>query len=202
MHYISASERLRESTNQAHRSLDAHPILKSLVRPSLSEQEYTLALLALEYWIRKHYLNVSHCFNAPFKQRLLERYSWLLDDLKALKATDHILDIKPTGVQSLSQEEALGAIYVFEGASLGGRVLAPLVNKSLSREDITAFYTGYGDKTYELWKETQLELNSKLTDSNQIDIAIQTAKQMFANMAESLDFVSDYFVQQDEVSNA
>ena len=202
MHFMSASDRLKESTNQAHRSLDAHPILKSLVRPSLSEQEYTLALLALEYWIRKHYLNVSYCLNDPFKQRLLDRYSWLIDDLKALNATDHILDIKPTEVQSLSQEEALGAIYVFEGAALGGRVLAPLVKKSLKRDDITAFYSGYGDKTVELWKETQLELNSKLTHSNQIEIATQTAKQMFANMAESLDFVSNYFVQQDEVSNA
>jgi len=200
MLHVNASECLKQSTNAAHRSLDAHPILRSLVRPTLNEREYTLALVALEHWIKKHlplFLNHS---NEALKQRVSERYSWLIQDLKSLNALDCIIESEPFETHHNSLSEVLGAIYVFEGASLGGRVLAPLIERSLNRHDVTHFYNGYRDNTFALWKATQYELDSQLIEPQQIETAVESAKKLFLSMSDSLDIVSHSYFKLDEVA--
>jgi heme oxygenase len=200
MLHVNASIQLKQSTNQAHRTLDAHPILRSLVRPNLSEGEYILALVALEHWIKKHmplFLNHS---NDSLKRRVSERYSWLIKDLTALNALDYIIETEPFQTRTVSQAEVFGAVYVFEGASLGGRVLAPLVEKSLNRLDVTRFYNGYSN-TFDLWRETQGVLDANLITPKQIEVAINSANQLFSSMGESLDIVSESQFQCDEVAN-
>lgn len=201
MLHLNASLQLKQSTSQAHRSLDAHPVLRTLVRPTLSEREYTLVLVALEHWIKKHMPLFLLYSNDAFKQRTSERYSWILKDLKSLDAMDCIIKTEPLKVHNASQEEVLGAVYVFEGASLGGQVLAPLVERSLNRLDVTNFYNGYREKTFDLWRVTQGELDERLITPIQIEAAITSANQLFSSMAESLDIVSEAQFKFAEVAN-
>ena len=52
-----------------------------------------------------------------------------------------------------SASEALGALYVMEGSTLGGSVIADMVRKKLPElpEDSLHFFTGYGDETQAKW---------------------------------------------------
>lgn len=72
-------------------------------------------------------------------------------DMSALDVPPVLMPVPPT--PRLDCAAALGALYVLEGASLGGRVIARQVARDLALTPDTglAFFHGYGDKTGEMW---------------------------------------------------
>jgi heme oxygenase len=77
-------------------------------------------------------------------------------DLRAI--TPHVrLEELPlcTGLPHLNTaEQALGCLYVLEGATLGGQIISRQLRESLgiAAEDGAAFYNGYGSDTGRQWK--------------------------------------------------
>jgi heme oxygenase (biliverdin-IX-beta and delta-forming) len=87
-------------------------------------------------------------------RRKVER---LRADLRALGADQAELDPAPRGsdlppLTSLAQ--AFGCLYVLEGATLGGRVIARGIQGTLGLTDDTgaAFFSGYGERTSAMWR--------------------------------------------------
>lgn len=80
--------------------------------------------------------------------------AWLRDDLVALGHTHADVD----GIDRLPLDtalegpRALGWAYVLEGATLGGRVLAPRLRERLGLDTGLAFVTAYGADTDERWQ--------------------------------------------------
>lgn len=76
----------------------------------------------------------------------------LARDLAALDVAPVRMPVPPT--PRLECAAALGALYVLEGASLGGRVIARHVADALALTPDTglAFFCGYGDATGEMWR--------------------------------------------------
>lgn len=79
--------------------------------------------------------------------------SWILDDLQALGQPTEMEEDADAPVIS-NRAEALGAMYVMEGSSLGGKVICKMIAENLGMEDHRAlsFFYGYGGQTGSRWK--------------------------------------------------
>lgn len=82
--------------------------------------------------------------------------------LFALEADMKASDINPSEDQTISvsqpvfhnEAEALGALYVLEGATLGGRLIIKQLKKNDSFSALPlAYYDVYGDRTGFMWKQ-------------------------------------------------
>ncbi len=76
----------------------------------------------------------------------------------------------------------LGAMYVMEGSTLGGQLIARHVEATLhlSGGHGSAFFRGYGDRTGTMWKEFCELLKIHVPDE-QTDRVVQAAKAMFGS---------------------
>ena len=74
----------------------------------------------------------------------------------------------------------LGAMYVLEGSTLGGQVIARHVERvlGLTAGQGNAYFRGHTEQTGQLWKEFCDALRTKLPDS-EADAVIAAAKAMF-----------------------
>ena len=80
---------------------------------------------------------------------------------------------------------ALGALYVIEGSSLGGRYIAKMIQDKLP--DTTngfLFFVGYGDKTNEMWDRFKNNLDSIPVNQDEIKSILSGASDTFLKFAE------------------
>ena len=77
----------------------------------------------------------------------------------------------------------LGAMYVIEGSSLGGQIIARHVETALflTPGQGDSFFRGHGSQTGPLWKEFCEMLKTQVPD-DQTDTVIASAKRMFATV--------------------
>lgn len=75
----------------------------------------------------------------------------------------------------------LGAMYVMEGSTLGGQLIARHVETALrfSEGRGTAFFRGYGNRTGQMWKQFCEFLKIYVTDE-ETHLVVEAAKAMFA----------------------
>lgn len=81
----------------------------------------------------------------------------------------------------------LGAMYVMEGSTLGGKIISRHVAETLhlTQGHGDAFFRGHGSQTGPYWKEFCEVLKTRIPD-DQTDIVIASAKAMFATFADSM----------------
>ena len=115
--------------------------------------------------------------------------SWLEEDLVCLSSNIHQLPQSPPFPIPHSLEEGIGCLYVLEGATLGGKfILTQLATKGLRGPTgcRCRFYSGYGDKTGEMWTEFKVAAASYCREESQIDQAILGATRTFDRFLLSL----------------
>ncbi|GAB5521005.1 MAG: biliverdin-producing heme oxygenase [Rhodothermales bacterium] len=85
---------------------------------------------------------------------------WLEADLTALSASPHAEVIEPLPALS-TQAEALGALYVLEGSTLGGQIITKRVQSELgfSPHSGLRFFSGYQLKTGVYWHQFVVAAN-------------------------------------------
>lgn len=150
----SVMARLRSATAAAHARLDASIGLERMCAP-----RYAAVLRALA---RAHGLVEAALLPhaAPLRRfdydlAARSKRAWLDADLRDL-------DVAPASSdratwRSLALAEAFGAVYVVEGATLGGRVIArelasaPFLPEALGRR----YFSGYGADTASAWRGTR-----------------------------------------------
>ncbi len=154
---------LRKDTADAHQSMEDTPVMRSLLAGTLSRSGY-MALLEdiyslaspLEAAAMAHPL-WTRATNFDFRRRLKSQR--LLQDIAFLQgASPEDLEIVPRTVRLPnvgSDARLLGALYVIEGASLGGRVILKQLTDlyGYTAEAAACFYAGYGHDTGQRWRE-------------------------------------------------
>lgn len=88
---------------------------------------------------------------------------WLDEDLAALGAgTNATPSVVLTAFSLADPASALGAVYVVEGATLGGQVIARMVTGSLAVTPTAGcrYFTGYGARTRDRWIETRATIEA------------------------------------------
>jgi heme oxygenase (biliverdin-IX-beta and delta-forming) len=77
---------------------------------------------------------------------------------------------------------ALGAMYVFEGSTLGGSIIAKMVKGKIDRLPGNAlqFFQGYGPQTMEKWERFKQYTNEFITTEDQRTALIKGANDTFS----------------------
>jgi heme oxygenase len=147
---------LREATSETHARLHLHPGFAAIQDGTIDLAGYR-ALLARLYG-----------FHAPFEAAVgiaADRSSWLQDDLRAVTQGACNLANIPR-CESLTAFDTparrLGALYVIEGSTLGGRQLARNLDALLGSAGTAGrrFFLGRGAETSVAWNAFLSRLTS------------------------------------------
>lgn len=162
---------LKRETAPLHAELDA------MVAPMLSERARYRMLLAglrdaygiIERELARHAAPLARVAYDPAQRSKL---SWLDDDLAVLGAGPRATQTRYALPDSSA---AFGAVYVVEGATLGGQVIARQVIPALalSPEKGCRFFSGYGAETGDRWRETRDAIAAHLASPEGRDSADQ-----------------------------
>jgi heme oxygenase len=130
-------QQLRDATTTIHQALHDHPGFVRLLDGRLSREDYRTLLARLYgfHWPLEYGLRAARCeLPGGFDVRERERCPAPRADLCVLGMTVPQIDAPPY-CESIppvrSSAEALGRLYVVEGAALGGRVLAAKLDSLL-----------------------------------------------------------------------
>lgn len=175
--------RLRHETAADHRRVEAR---LDLLSPHLSMQQYQRVLRAF------------YGFYEPVEKRLGKilppvresgfplpaRARFLMEDLLDTGATPTEMSAAPR-CRSLPAmcniEQASGCLYVLEGASLGGQIIARSVRRRLGvRKGFGAtFFVGYGNATGSRWKRVLEWLEATVREGAESEVIVASARETF-----------------------
>lgn len=151
---------LRTLTAPAHEALEAHPLSQSITKPGLSRQDYIRYLQVMQRMVTSTEATLH-----PLLRDVLpdiaarEKSAWLKKDLAALGAAAN--PYPPFAVPKSSDiAYSLGAYYVLEGSTLGGRVILKSLPEGLKASGATSYFEGYGAETGAMWKGFQEVITS------------------------------------------
>jgi len=169
---------LKEQTKQQHDDTEA-----KLQSQKIFDKSYTLddykTLLIHNYKLINRY--------EPQIQDQLKDYPELKLELRskinALKTDLDNLNISTENeapTQNLENEaEAFGALYVMEGSTLGGNVIAKQLKRNPEFENVEFNYFGvYGENTGPFWQEFKSIIDEKITE-NQYEDCVTGAKKAY-----------------------
>jgi heme oxygenase len=159
---LMLSEKIKLNTKNTHQSLEKKLITR--MRPIKDKKDYGefIGLFysyfgALELEINK-YLELS--FLPDYPQR--RKSSALAADLSALGMPLPTLAFKNDLPEISNHYQALGALYVIEGSTLGGRIICDMLHRQMGLQDSTgmSFFNGYGELTGDMWQIFRCSMDS------------------------------------------
>lgn len=158
----TAAHLLKQQTAEPHRALEA------IVLPHLHAlqtlDDYNGLLKKFYGYFKPVERLIEHSIDASVLPDMSQRRKaeWLLADLTFSKAHIEDLPLATDLPQLKHAQQALGAMYVLEGATLGGRGITQLLlkNKTLRLQPAqVSFFNGYGDATGRMWTSFLETLN-------------------------------------------
>lgn len=178
------NEQLRDSTQPSHQALEKKMV--SVIRKIRTTQDYVrfLKLMygyysALEKRVQE-YLSELEMENRRKAERLLE-------DIRYFESVD-----TPTLCKELppirSYAEALGALYVLEGSTHGGRIIAQMIEAQagINGPSGFSFFYSYGEENSKMWEEFKAFLNRPLDEMEKLNL-ILTANRTFITFYNWID---------------
>jgi heme oxygenase (biliverdin-IX-beta and delta-forming) len=123
--------------------------------------------------LQQHGYDLSARLKTPKLETDLQNLG-VLDEAKQLPAWNNLPQLD-------SAEKAFGSLYVIEGATLGGQIINRHLKQhlDLTPENGGTFFSGYGEKTGEMWKEFIQMTTNFAFQANDDETIIESAKQTF-----------------------
>ena len=81
--------------------------------------------------------------------------------------------------------QALGALYVIEGSTLGGQIISGMISKKLNSEEGFLFFKGYENESHQMWRKFINVLNDPA--NKPAEKIINTAIETFLKFSEWID---------------
>ena len=175
------TDRLKTSTRQAHQDLEKLIIQK--IKALRSEQEYANFLKAFYGYIAALEIEIERVITADLVADFHERRkaASLLEDIKTFNpfASEPVLCKDIPEIRTFGQ--ALGALYVLEGSTLGGRFILKMIADRLNLQTPhgLTFFRGYGEKTELMWETFKESLNNRGSEPHIAADIIESANQTF-----------------------
>lgn len=168
---------LRLETRPAHDALEQNTFNQQLTAGTITESA------------TRHFLTKMYGFLAPYEARLRQqdlgpawetgtrqRAHLILQDLQQpASSLAFCPSLPPLG----SWPQLLGAMYVVEGSTLGGQVIARQLAKA--HIPLRSYFSGYGERTGPLWKAFCQLLAQEATPANEVEI-VQSASLTFQQL--------------------
>lgn len=155
-------EALRKTTRPHHEAIEQNRLLSEVLRPTLTRDVYVEVLarfygflkpLEKELLLNSSAAGYGEIFESRAKTELLE------SDLIEMGLDAGAISRIPLCTELPSCDRTsrcMGILYVIEGSTLGGQMIAAAVKKSLGIEAGSggAYFNGYGPSTRMMWKDT------------------------------------------------
>jgi heme oxygenase len=160
---------LKEQTKQQHDDTEAQLQSQKIFDKSYTLEDYKKLLI-------HNYQLISRC-EPQIREKLKNHTSLQLDVRSKIKALQkdlaalNIITKNELPTHNLENEaEAFGALYVMEGSTLGGNVIAKQLKKNPEFVDTEFNYFGiYGENTGTLWQEFKQILDQAVTEEHYPD---------------------------------
>jgi heme oxygenase len=179
------SEEIKNATTQSHHLLEKLVVEK--IRSISTLNDYAdLLRLFFSYFGGLELLIDEHLSTQYFPDLHDRRKAALISqDLQRLgEQVPKMLDPKLLPAIK-NRHQALGALYVIEGSSLGGKHIEKMIrNKLPDAANEFLFFVGYGDKTTEMWNGFKNVLNNISGNQHEIDDIISGACDTFLKFTE------------------
>lgn len=173
-------EQLKSETKEAHQLLEK--LLIPYIKRTNTTEAYT-RLLKMFYGYMKPVEDLIDEYVAkekiPFYNNRRKAQS-LLHDLEYWAHIDQppLADDLP---EITNHYQALGAMYVFEGSTLGGTIINKILMENLNKHcsEGFSFYNGYGDRTREMWALFTEAVNTTHPDATERQEIVMAANDTF-----------------------
>jgi heme oxygenase len=175
------SERLKEETKTVHQELEKSLIPKM---KAIGDRQDYINLLGLFY---SYFGGLEKIIDATFNKEVLPDYhdrrktKSLEEDLNYFEASAPALATGSDLPEIKNHFQALGALYVIEGSTLGGQHITRMIAQQLDRVTHPgfAFFNGYKEQTDNMWSKFKACLDSTVINANQQDEVINAAGETF-----------------------
>ena len=183
---MSLLVRLRTGTAECHQRIEQNPRMRELMSPQLTLAGY--GDLLLRQWefhaaLEPVLFRILDTAATPWTPAPESRLEWLRSDLQTLGlAEPPFIGAETIGIPPLaSLAAAVGALYLLEGSTLGGRLISKHLSQhlQLSPEQGMRFYHGYGDVTGAHWAKFRASLDQLHWSIPQSEEAVATAVALF-----------------------
>lgn len=188
---IDVMQALKEQTRADHESVER---IMPFFREAFSIEEYGRVLEAFFGYfepIERRLIAVSGWESAGIHVRRRLRSHLLRNDLRCLGRTESEIDALPRCgdlpmLDGLT--EAFGTLYVLEGSTLGGQMIATEVNRrlGLDRRDGVSFFVSEGRNVGLEWRSLCAAVRKQINTSDQTAIAVSIASATFRSLEEWL----------------
>jgi heme oxygenase len=180
---FSAHELVRKKTWQLHKQLDQLPVLKKLIEPDCQLADYERFLLGMMTFYRYYQPLVFKALDSMAPADIAERdkLAALQKDLDALTIQhgQNLTGLTTENIFTGNPAAALGALYVMEGSTQGGRLLQKKMHERFGRADIIHFFTVYGERNSQLWQTFLQHFNQTLTHKENVSYATDGASMIY-----------------------
>src|SRR5690606_7092172 len=151
------------------------------------------------------YLEILHYFYrffAPLERSIFPQFNGALPDAAQRRKADWILEdihffrpaYQPVFTSSSTPEitslpQAIGALYVMEGSTLGGQVICKMVAQKLdvSQAEGFKFFSGYGEGTLAMWDNFKKYINNRSWNPEEENEVIDAANRTFGLFKKMID---------------
>ncbi len=175
-------ERLRSETKHNHLALE-----KAMI-PGLKQATTPEAYAKILNVFYGYFKAIETLLDAQLDEKIIPAYRErrkshvILEDLKAMNLNGSLPPVATDLPKISTLYEALGAMYVLEGSTLGGQVITKMLKQNLNVNDTTYlnFFSGYGEETQKMWGSFMATLNKYAEDESKHDEIITAAIETFA----------------------
>ena len=177
---------LKEATLSNHQQTEKQLILR--IKAMRAKEDY-VALLQMFY---SYFGGLEQQINAFVDEHNLPDYNQrrktgaIVADIKALAGSVPALANDNELPQIDSLPKAFGALYVIEGSTLGGKIIAGMMRQhfTFNGNEGLSFFSGYGDSTDDRWASFKTELNVVASTSENQQEITDAANQTFEKFGE------------------
>lgn len=183
------AHRLKEGTKRAHADLEKQLITHIRLVDSTGGYVQLLAMLYGYYKAMEERLQ-PFLAAAQFPDHERRRKaSHIIDDMQQFAADVAEPVLCPDVPEINSYAKAIGALYVIEGSTLGGKIIAGMIAKQLNRTGEKggfSFFNCYGNDTQAMWSSFKQALDRSFEEKQQEEI-ITTANETFITFKRWVD---------------
>ncbi|MCA1766743.1 MAG: biliverdin-producing heme oxygenase [Idiomarina sp.] len=186
-------QKLREHTAKQHQQVESSAIMSKLVHPELTVGDYLAALFILASFIGRYETSLLHAFAKCDGYSYRPRLSLLQADINAISKKAEPVPEQSACLTQHSWYELIGVVYVIEGSTQGGKVLANRIERQLGpSQGLTAsnglsYFNLYQQNNWENFTRWLTEL--KLNTEQQAEV-LRGARSAFFSLANMLSIAS------------
>jgi heme oxygenase len=189
---------LRDATHHHHVQLNRHLLLAGLMQPDypLSRYQTLIGTYYRLYALLEERINLflnDHPGVFNYKERC--KLPWLINDLAFFKIDPLMIPLlSSTATDFLKIEtigQLVGVLYVVEGSTLGGQIIAQVLlkNHGFMRDTGSCFFTGYDKSIMTFWQQFIAFSDTLSCDNHECQAAVEAACQAFQLFNQVLDDV-------------